>query len=484
MTLTFSLIFSAFIKVGKLSFTYYYSERMFTFKRKMIVKLVVQWYNSSMKLRLAKATYRSKLSSLLIAAFVSLFCVQIAITPVSAAKSEKQKVDTFFKEYDPEKEYHSAPEAVISMPDGSPIEGEVEEGEWVFEEFNNEEFQKKEAKKAGKPVPKKLNWWEKTTQWAGEQYRKGKKWVQSKVQQVTGKEKKTQKKPVLKKVNQKQPQSKWEQFKGWVGEKVEGVKKTVALTVNNIKTEIKRQETMKNVEKKYDINLVDDYNPIINRDGKKWSEKELEWFDDVFEKLPKNQYDHKELDKIVRSNETPYCGVYLAGTVTISDAALECRINNLNPQYDKDNITENDKELSFKRTLIHEVNHSYQENNQNVSDRFATFSFEKTNVIMVSGDGTKEDKIETVQKWKLKSTNKEQFVTEYSGNTTDNQNGDNGYYQFYSEEIGLPGEDMSESVAMYIMQPEKLKQTSSKKYEFLKKNVFGGKEYYNVDILN
>ncbi len=42
-----------------------------------------------------------------------------------------------------------------------------------------------------------------------------------------------------------------------------------------------------------------------------------------------------------------------------------------------------------------------------------------------------------------------------------------------------PAEDFSESVMMYVYEPQKLQNSSMKRYEFIRENIFGGVEYEN-----
>jgi len=85
--------------------------------------------------------------------------------------------------------------------------------------------------------------------------------------------------------------------------------------------------------------------------------------------------------------------------------------------------------------------------------------------------------------WILKNKVDTNFVISYAGKTY-LVRGDERTKEVYSESIGLPGEDLSESVAMYMIDPTKLEENSQEKYNFIKDKIFDGRQFGKGEVLH
>ncbi|MBC8275996.1 MAG: hypothetical protein H8E40_13645 [Chloroflexi bacterium] len=200
--------------------------------------------------------------------------------------------------------------------------------------------------------------------------------------------------------------------------------------------------TKKYFKTKYGITLVD-------RD-EKWSEEEKKWLDDLFKILPKEFWGKASLKTIERwKKHNAYFGAYdNKDTIFI--------YNNAHTLYDKFNGKSEEKQ--FKGTILHELVHAIQW-------RRYTNAYHDTLVT----------KWMNKFKWEWKFDKKKRFPI-YKGNT------DKLPTEYVKTNGKNPLEDMAESAMLYVLGPEVLKKKSPTRYDWLKTNLFGGKEYKDGKI--
>ncbi len=218
-------------------------------------------------------------------------------------------------------------------------------------------------------------------------------------------------------------------------------------------------------------------------DQKSWSDHELSLLNDVLKELPPGFLNHIALTRIVRNKEyidadgnpipgargvytrcdlktDPQCTGSLT-TIRIFDSAATIL-----------NDFPNDPDKQFKATILHEITHAYQtykdgnsiykdSNDSPLSENYRDATRPDTTLEAVRNGGWNNNGwgLYPGFGWYLYSAPGNEPPTNY-GKTT-------------------PGEDMSESVMMYVYDPQRLQASSMQRYNFIKDQMFGGIEYEN-----
>ena len=223
-------------------------------------------------------------------------------------------------------------------------------------------------------------------------------------------------------------------------------------------------------------------------DGKyvksEWTEPELILLNDALKVLPPDVIKNLHLKRIVRNkvyvdkdgSENPDArGVYTACGDAVIDP--ECEGNEstirifdqayINPDFPDQNV-------SFKSTIIHELTHALQMNNFGVYHNAYQSPLVQNFVYATNKDASANSANAGLQlgwnygvapggnpppQWTLYTNPPDKAPTNYA--TTN------------------PLEDMADSVRLYVLDPEKLKQSSTFRYEFVRDQIFGGVEYEN-----
>ncbi|MCX6053412.1 MAG: hypothetical protein NTZ74_00570 [Chloroflexi bacterium] len=211
----------------------------------------------------------------------------------------------------------------------------------------------------------------------------------------------------------------------------------------------------------------------LNAQGgqKEWSEHELSLLNDVFKELPKEILESMEIGKIARFNQDydgsiPKPNVFGAffpasGTIRIFDFA--------STSFDFENDPNGDTQ--FKATVLHEMIHAVQYRKDQYSSYNNPF---KSPLVQTYMDAITP--LTAIDKgiWKDGWVSYEwrgDYAWENIGGAENNPPTNYGNTN--------PTEDMSESVMMYVYAPQKLRDSSMLRYNFIKDQMFGGLEYEN-----
>ena len=184
------------------------------------------------------------------------------------------------------------------------------------------------------------------------------------------------------------------------------------------------------------------YGITVAKGDKDWSEQELKWLDSLFKILPDTISGKASLKTIERKKGKPgKFGSYdRKDKITIKDGAHK--------PFDKFNGKTEEKQ--FKGTVIHEWVHAVQY-------RSYTNAYHDTLVTKWMNEFKWE------YSWKNRVAtykgDKRNLVTEYAETN--------------------PKDDMAESAMFYVLAPKVLKEKSLARYNWLKTNLFGGREYEN-----
>lgn len=221
---------------------------------------------------------------------------------------------------------------------------------------------------------------------------------------------------------------------------------------------------------------------------KSWSDQELILLNDVLKELPPSLLSKLAVTRIIRNkvyidgngNQDPNTfGVYhpcgsppetdcssSSGTIRIFDMATR--------PFDFSNDPDGIKE--FKGTILHELIHALQYKKDEYSiyknpysspimQNYMDAARPITNINDPGFEGNngwtygKHPPGQPFQSWKLFSTQNSNPPTNYGGKN--------------------PLEDMSESVMMYVYEPQKLQSSSPQRYTFIRDQIFEGVEYEN-----
>ncbi|MCB2209865.1 hypothetical protein KQH62_03120 [bacterium] len=199
----------------------------------------------------------------------------------------------------------------------------------------------------------------------------------------------------------------------------------------------------------------------------KWTDKQLQLLDDVIRKLPYDFWSKCKVTKIIRDNEyVNNKGVKnpkIMGTYTPTDRAISLFDASTKPSYFPKDTT-GDKD--FISTLVHELTHSYQYYSDYKSVHTSQ-SLRKSTLIKGFRVHTQDEPLDfkTGWAWNVKTQRYEFLGTDSDNQLINDYAGTNMY------------EDLCESVAFYMVDPEKLEEKSPNRYKFIKDQMFGGVEY-------
>ena len=223
------------------------------------------------------------------------------------------------------------------------------------------------------------------------------------------------------------------------------------------------------IYKKYGIQLI---SGTATSGTRNWTPHELKLMSDVLSELPKEMLARMSISSIARSeqyfkNNNPEpgtFGVYHSNTSTIEI------FDHAHTPYDFDNDPNGDME--FKATILHEMVHSLQYR----KDEYGNYdNAYKSPLVQSYMDATTPLNAVDTGIWE-------------NGWTYFEARGTGGNWKSFSEEGNSPPtnygnknplEDMSESVMMYVYNPEQLMINSPLRYEFIRNQIFGGIEYEN-----
>lgn len=269
--------------------------------------------------------------------------------------------------------------------------------------------------------------------------------------------------------------------------------------------EIRREKKIQYLNNRYDVKVMDG-----NID---WSEQELKWLGETLVMVPKEFYARKGWQKLKikrkdvfidpktkkPSNNT--CGLtheYIIHSIIVFNSTDKCLQGREMPdEYldidgNVDYSYQKSKEASYKLVYTHELAHAYDNNgHEKNKENFIKLSWDLSikQVVeyqLINGKKTylgitdiaTENKKNSFLDFAIEKANPESYVSNYGGSEYSIKI--NGIEHFYSRKIGQPDEDYAESVAFYTLFPSKLKQISSAKYDFIKDNIYNGKEFSDV----
>lgn len=216
--------------------------------------------------------------------------------------------------------------------------------------------------------------------------------------------------------------------------------------------------------------------PITNVMGgsgqKEWSERELGLLNDLLKEIPKEFLANLSLQSITRADvyyegslPDPYTfGVYRPSSSSISI------FDHASSPFDFQDDPNGDKQ--FKATILHELVHAMQYKKDEYSNYDNPY---KSPLVQAYMDATTPLNAVDTGIWE-------------NGWTYFEDRGENGNWKKWSDENEKaptnygqtdPCEDMSESVMMYVYDPQKLKTSSPLRYYFIRDQIFGGVEYEN-----
>lgn len=244
----------------------------------------------------------------------------------------------------------------------------------------------------------------------------------------------------------------------------------VSFSPSAFSSEVNQNISVEFIAANYGINVANETGP----GGKKtWTDHELGLLNDVLKELPKELLARLSMTSIGRAgvyinqrgqSKPSTFGVYhsKSNTVEIFDQA--------NIAYDFQDDPNGDKQ--FKATILHELTHALQYK----KDEYSNFDNPyKSPLLQSYMDATTPLAAVDTGIWE-------------NGWTYFEKRGDGGGWQSFGDDTNHsptkygtndPLEDMSESVMMYVYDPQRLKENSPLRYNFIKEQIFGGAEYEN-----
>jgi hypothetical protein len=217
------------------------------------------------------------------------------------------------------------------------------------------------------------------------------------------------------------------------------------------------------------------YGITVESGDKDWSDHELQLLNDVLKNLPPSFRDKLALQSIIRyeskwdvttgklkpdtfgdysawdQQRAGFAYARSAQTIRIFDRATQ--------PYDFNNDETGD--IEFKATILHEMTHALQYYNYG-RDPYIDPAFQSPLVIDYYNNvqsGSRVGWFEKNRVWTYKSDPGNDPPTAYGQS--------------------LPTEDISESVMMYVYDPQKLAASSPLRYNYIRTKIFGGTEYEN-----
>ncbi len=231
----------------------------------------------------------------------------------------------------------------------------------------------------------------------------------------------------------------------------------------------------------YGITVEDTFSADPNI-SKSWSYEELILLDDVLKELPPRFLKKLAVTRIVRSVRDPDHPDWVGGhypcdgavgkePCTVATAAIRIYDGAFKP-FDFTDDPNGYKQ--FKGTILHELTHALQSSNEFYpepqqellrscySSTLLQNYMDATRPVTNMGDpafwGNNGWDL-VAGRWKLTGATGNQTPTNYARTN--------------------PAEDLCESVMMYVYEPQKLQNNSTKRYDFIRDNIFGGVEYEN-----
>jgi hypothetical protein len=244
------------------------------------------------------------------------------------------------------------------------------------------------------------------------------------------------------------------------------------------------QITSEYISTKYGIRVEDSFGDD-QYVQKSWSDHELSLLNDVLKEIPPDMLRNMALTSIIRSkvkidedgNQKPTvmgtyfpCGSYKGKDCSGSSAVIRIFDYATSP-YDFTDDPNGDKQ--FKASILHEMIHAYQFR----QDQYSTYSDAHESPLAKNYmDATRPNTaIETGidggrigNGWGYYGLGMGWRICDAPGNLPPTDYGTTD-----------PLEDMSESVMMYVYDPQKLQASSMARYNFIRDQIYGGVEYEN-----
>ena len=258
----------------------------------------------------------------------------------------------------------------------------------------------------------------------------------------------------LKKMLGTKPNSEWDKAKGC---------DTVLCALTKVYNSEEAAQRSLNIAKRagYIVSAQKDFNLDKKDVGQLFSLEELQVIDLAYKKLPTSYKKLRSLDRLKRlpsglvSPRSPNAAAYASPGYHSSYFEDEGEITFLDSAFTKDKTW-------GPLVAIHELSHH---SDFSKSDKVSFGHSESPAYLKLSG-WKKFQKYETD-----KSTGKKTLVESW-----EHAKGKKFVTGYAATE---PAEDLADSAAFYVYEPKKLKTIDPEKYEFIKKNLFGGKEYLN-----
>ena len=223
------------------------------------------------------------------------------------------------------------------------------------------------------------------------------------------------------------------------------------------------------IYKKYGIQLISGTTTSGSRD---WNPHEIKLMNDVLSELPKEMLAKMSISSIARSDQFYKGNKLVPDTFGVyhSDTSVIEILDFAHTPFDFSDDASGDKE--FKATILHEMVHSMQFKKDEYSNYDNPY---KSPLVQSYMDATTPVNAVDTGIWENGWT---YFADRGKGSKWKNFTGEGNSPP---TDYGLtnPMEDLSESVMMYVYNPDQLKNSSPLRYEFIRNQIFGGIEYEN-----
>jgi len=199
----------------------------------------------------------------------------------------------------------------------------------------------------------------------------------------------------------------------------------------------------------------------VEMGDKVWSEHEIQLMNEVLSQLPTDLLNKVAVKRIIRYSSRSDNGNLkpnVMGDYTNKEQTIRIFDSATQPSYFPNDAT---GDTDFKATILHEITHAlqYYKENQINYDKPAGQNPLLRDFINVSGTGSDGWTYTYTGGWNYQPVNGNNPPTNYG--TTN------------------PLEDMSESVKMYVYDPQLLRSSSFNRYVYIRDKIFGGIEYDN-----
>jgi hypothetical protein len=253
----------------------------------------------------------------------------------------------------------------------------------------------------------------------------------------------------------------------------------VTFSAQEFQAALPNQITSEYIYTTYGIRVEDSFGGD-GYDQTAWSDHELSLLNDVLKELPPDLLKNMALTSIIRNkvfidengNKEPGSmgAYYPCGSITGKDCSGSSAVirifdsSTIVNEFDEDPTGDKD----FKANILHEMIHAFQRRR----DQYSEYDNPtKSPLVKHYMDATRPDTAidagtfgngwwwDSVFGWQLWSPPGNMPPTEYSKKS--------------------PLEDMSDSVMMYVYDPQKLQASSMQRYNFIRDQMYGGIEYEN-----